>query len=141
MYDTLIKTILIETILTILLVRNVSMLRKATVLHRDVTAGKTDKVRVHITRTRPCGGRGIMARGVYDIDGEKVMCSMICACSMLELRRGDDKYVIIGKSDGSVFALDEAQSRDAVMTWWVFTVLAGLGVLFMAVGIVFKVLR
>ena len=141
MYATLTKTIIFETVLTILLVRNVFMLRKAIVLRRDVKAGKTEEVKVRIKLTRPSGGRGVMARGVYDRNSERIKCSMICACGMFEVRRGDDKYVIVGESDGRFFALDEQQVKDAVMTWWTFTVLAGAAVLLLAAGIVFGVLR
>ena len=142
MHDELIKSILYETILTIILVRNIFMLRKARALRRDVKAGRTEKVKARITLVRPSiEPRGSMARGVYDKDGRKIKCSMICACSMHYIHRKDEKEVIVGESDGRFFALDEKQSRDAVITWWVFTFLPGVYVLIFLVDIVFQITK
>ena len=130
MYDVPVTTIIVEILLTALLLRNILMLRKAIVLNRDVKAGRTERVKASISFMRTKRGhRGTSARAVYDKDGRKMKSRMICACSM-SVPRSEESDVIIGDSDGSVFALDEKQARDAVMTWWVFTVLAGLCVLF-----------
>ena len=48
MYDSLIKTILLETFFSAVLARNIVMLRKARALRRDVKAGNTEKVKARI---------------------------------------------------------------------------------------------
>lgn len=132
MYDELITAIIFEILLTALLARNIFMLRKAIVLDRDVKAGRTESVRASISFMRTKRGhRGTAAWAVYDKDGRKMNSRMICACSM-SVPRSEERDVIIGKSDGSVFVLNEQQAKDGVMTWWVFTVLAGLGLVFVA---------
>lgn len=142
MYDELIKDILYETLLTILMVRNIFMLRKARALRRDVKTGKTEKVKARITLVRfSIEPRGRMARGEYEKDGRKIKCSMICTCSMHYIHRKDEIEVIIGESDGRFFALDEKQSRDAVITWWVLTFLPGVYVLIFLMDIVFQITK
>ncbi len=141
MYDSLIKGILFETFLAAVLARNIVMLIKAVRLRRDVRQRNTEVINARIPRTRPSAGRAIMARAVYDVDGKKFRGITVCGVNMWYLRRGDDRKVIVGKTDSSVFAVDEQQTKDAVLTWWVFTVLAGIAVLFYAVGIVYDVVR
>ncbi len=141
MYDSLIKSILLETFFSAVLARNIVMLRKSLRLRRDVKAGNTEKVKARITFTRTAGTRSYMARAVYTVGGSKITGSTVCAVGFGELRRGKEKYVIVGKTDSSVFALDEQQTKDAVLTWWTFSVLAGIAVLFMAAGIVLEIIK
>ncbi len=141
MYEDMIKSIIAETLLISLLVRNIVMLKKARALRRDVKAGNTEKVKTRITFTRTAGTRSYMARAVYTVGGSKITGSTVCAVGFGELRRGKEKYVIVGKTDSSVFALDEQQTKDAVLTWWTFSVLAGIAVLFMAAGIVLEIIK
>ena len=139
MYDTLVSSILFETMFAVLFARNIFMLRKAMNFRHDVKAGRTEKVKASISFMRTKRGhRGTSARAVYDKDGRKMKSRMICASSM-SVPRSEEREVIIGKSDGTVFALDEQQTKDAVMTWWVFTVLAGLGVLFFLADIIYQI--
>ena len=141
MYDSLIKTILLETFFSAVLARNIVMLRKSLRLRRDVKAGNTEKVKARITFTRTAGTRSYMARAVYTVGGSKITGSTVCAVGFGELRRGDEKYVIIGKTDSSVFALDEQQTKDAVLTWTVLTALMAIVVIFFAAGIVFEIIK
>ncbi|WP_295104211.1 hypothetical protein [Ruminococcus sp.] len=82
-----------------------------------------------------------MARAVYTAGGSKVTGSSVCAVGYGELRRGDEKYVIVGKTDSSVFALDEQQTKDAVLTWTVLTALMAIVVIFLAAGIIYFIFK
>ena len=141
MYDDLIKSILLETFLAAVLARNIVMLIKALRLRRDVRPKNTEVTAARITRIWPSAGRSRMARAVYTAGGKKVKGTSVCAVGMGIFRRGDDRKVIVGKTDSSVFADDEQQTKDAVLTWWVFSALAGMAVLTLAAAIVYDVMR
>lgn len=141
MYEDMVKSIIAETLLISLLVRNIVMLKKARALRRDVKAGNTEKVKSRISfyRTKR-GHRGVMAHGVYEKDGEKIKSRMICATSTI-VCKSEEKYVIVGKTDSSVFALDEQQTKDAVLTWTVLTALMAIVVIFFAAGIIYFIFK
>ena|GEM_PF-1561521 len=140
MFNELIKSILFETILVMLFVRNIVMLKKALTLRCDIKADNTEKVKARITFTRPTGNRSYMARAVYTVGGSEVKGSSVCAVGY-RLRRGDENNVIVGKTDSSVFALDEQHTKDAVLTWTVLGILNVLGMMFFAVDIVFEIIK
>lgn len=142
MYDSLIKAILLETFLVIVLVRNIIRLKKAIFLRKDFKSGRTMKIRAKLTRVTATANRGSNAKAVYTINGSEINGTMVCACSWsLWHKRGEYIDIIVGKTDSTVFANDKEQIRDAVLTWAVFSVPAGLAVAFFAFSIAYTILR
>ena len=125
MIETLTKLFIFVLVVSCILVYNIKCLKKARALKRDVRQGHTRKVRARVTRKRRSSGRSCIIYAQYEPDGSTINGRMVCASDMVfHKSRNDEMHVIVGRTCKDVFALDEKQIMDAVLTWWVLSGLA-----------------
>ncbi|MCM1164931.1 MAG: hypothetical protein NC299_04315 [Lachnospiraceae bacterium] len=137
--NVVISAVLTFAALVLLTCRCVIKLTRAVGLHSDIKRGQALTVSARIVYRWLTPSRGgyigtTYAKAIYSVNGTESAAWMVCASSR-QLSKNERVTVVTGKNARRVFAFDRKQSRDAVMTYAVFSALSFAALALLAVTV------
>lgn len=121
----LVEEILIFAFFGLVTARCIIKLIRAICLRTDIKRGQTvtRSARIVFRYMHPRVGDTNYAKAQYSVDGTVKSAWMVCSIDR-SLSNGDVVDIVLGKRSGRIFALSEKQSRNAVMTYAVFSAIS-----------------
>lgn len=121
----LVEEILVFAFFGLVTARCIIKLIRAMVLRTDIKRGQTvtRSARIVFRYMHPRIGDTNYAKAQYSFQGKEQYAWMVCSIDKM-LSKGDAVTIILSKRSGKIFALSEKQSKDAVMTYAVFSAIS-----------------